>query len=247
MPAAHVVDLGQVLHPQRVDRPHQDQPLDRGPVLLADLGLLGVEPRVGEVAHVLGDRLAAAEVPQLVGRRALAGQAHLVERVRQPFEVPLVGIVAREVGVDEDVDLLVEERLDGLGQVLVVEDLVALGVDRLALLVDDVVELDDALADVEVEALDAALGGLDRPRHEARLDRDVVLEAEPLHQPGDPLAGEALHQVVFERQVEARRARVALASGAAAELVVDPAGVVAFGADDVEPARLDHADRGPPR
>ena len=68
------------------------------------------------------------------------------------------------------------------------------------------------------------------------LDRDVVLEAHPLHQAGDPVRGEALHQVVVEGQVEARRARVALAAGPAAELVVDPAAVVALGADDVEAA-----------
>ena len=71
-------------------------------------------------------------------------------------------LVAGEVLVEERLDLLVEEGPDRVGQVLVAEDLVALGVDRLALLVDDVVELDDALADVEVEALDAALGALDR-------------------------------------------------------------------------------------
>ena len=76
-------------------------------------------------------------------------------------------------------------------------------------------------------------------RHEARLDRDVLLEAQALHEARDALRGEALHQVVVERQVEARRARVALAAGAAAELVVDPAALVALGADDVQPARLD--------
>ena len=138
-----------------------------------------------------------------------------------------------------DVDLVVEEPADGLGEVLVVEDLVALGVDRLALLVDDVVELDDALADVEVEALDARLGALDRVRHEPRLDGDVLLEPEPLHQAGDAVGGEALHEVVVERQVEARRAGVALAAGTAAQLVVDAAGVVALGADDVQAAGLD--------
>ena len=173
---------------------------------------------------------------------ALADDAHPVQRVRQALEVPLVGVLAGEVGVDDDVDLLVEECADRLGQVLVVEDLVALGVDRLALLVDHVVELDDALADVEVEALDAALRRLDRARDQARLDGDVVLEAEPLHELGDALRGEPLHEVVVERQVEARRARVALAPGAAAQLVVDPARVVALGADDVEAAGVDHAD-----
>src|SRR5690606_26963881 len=47
---------------------------------------------------------------------------------------------------------------------------------------------------------------------------------------------EDAHQVVFERQVEAARARVALAAGAAAQLVVDAARLVAFGADDVQAA-----------
>ena len=78
-------------------------------------------------------------------------------------------------------------------------------------------------------------------RHEPRLDGDVLLEAQPLHEPGDPLRGEPLHEVVVERQVEARRARVALAAGAAAELVVDAPAVVALGADDVQAAGRDHA------
>src|SRR5262249_26363518 len=46
------------------------------------------------------------------------------------------------------------------------------------------------------------------------------------------------HEVIFERQEEAARARVALAAGAAAELVVDAARFVPFGADDVQPAHL---------
>ena len=84
-------------------------------------------------------------------------------------------------------------------------------------------------------------------RHELRLDGDVLLEPEALHEPGDAVGREALHEVVFERQVEARRARVALAAGAAAELVVDAAGVVALGADDVQAAGCDDLARGPPR
>src|SRR5207249_6446276 len=102
------------------------------------------------------------------------------------------------------IDLLVEEHLHGLAEVLIAEHLVALRVDRLALLVDDVVELDDTLADVEVEALDPGLGALDRLRYEARLDRDVVVQPEPLHEPRYALGGEPLHEVVVEREVEPR-------------------------------------------
>ena len=157
-----------------------------------------------------------------------------------PSSVTAVVRVA-EVALDDLLEVLVEERPDRLGQVLVAEDLVALGVDRLALLVDDVVELDDALAHVEVEALDAALRALDRLADDARLDVVVLVEAHPLHEPGDTLRGEALHQVVVERQVEARRAGVALAAGAAPELVVDAPALVALRAHDVQAARLDDA------
>jgi hypothetical protein len=45
---------------------------------------------------------------------------------------------------------------------------------------------------------------------------------------------------VLHRQVEARRARVALAARAAAQLVVDPARLVPLGADDLQPPGADH-------
>ena len=73
-----------------------------------------------------------------------------------------------------------------------------------------------------------------------RLDGHVVFQAHALHQARDAVRREALHERVLEREVEARRARVALATGAAAQLVVDAPRVVALGADDVQPARLDH-------
>ena len=46
------------------------------------------------------------------------------------------------------------------------------------------------------------------------------------------------HDVVLPAGEEHRRAGIALASGAAAQLVVQPFGVVAAGADDVQPAEF---------
>ena len=146
-----------------------------------------------------------------------------------------------EVALDQVIDLLVEEGPDRVRQVFVAEDLVALGVNRLALLVDDVVELDDPLPDIEVEALDAGLGALDRLADDARLDVVVLVEPEPLHHPGHAVRGEALHQVVVEREVEARGAGVPLPPGTAAQLVVDAPALVALRADDVQPAGLHDA------
>ena len=59
-----------------------------------------------------------------------------------------------------------------------------------------------------------------------------------LHQVRDALAAKQAQQIVFQREVEARLARVALTAGTAAQLVVDTAGIVALGADDEEAARL---------
>ena len=55
-------------------------------------------------------------------------------------------------------------------------------------------------------------------------------------QRADPLLGEDAHQVVFEREIEARCAGIALAAGAATKLVVDAARLVALGAQDEEAA-----------
>ena len=83
------------------------------------------------------------------------------------------------------------------------------------------------------------LGAGDGRRHPLVLDRHVVGHLERLQHPLDDVGLEQPHQVVAQRQVEPALARVALTAGAAAQLVVDPAGLVPLGADHVEPAQLD--------
>ena len=130
-----------------------------------------------------------------------------------------------------------------LAHVATLEDLVAVLVDDPALLVHDVVVLEDALADQEVLLLDLALGLLDLLREDPGLDRLLVAlvvgGAEALEDVVDPVAGEQAHEVVLAGEEEARLARVALAAGAAAQLVVDAARLVALGADDAQAAGLD--------
>ena len=128
--------------------------------------------------------------------------------------------------------------------VAALEHLVAVLVDDLALLVHHVVVLEDALADEEVLLLDLALGALDLLREHLRLDRLLLAllgrRAEAVEDAVDPVAGEQAHEVVLGGEEEARLARVALAAGAAAQLVVDPARLVALGAADEQAAGLEH-------
>jgi hypothetical protein len=89
------------------------------------------------------------------------------------------------------------------------------------------------LAGLEVLGLDGLLGLLDAIGDHARLDGHPLFHAKTLEQGRDPLAGEDAHEVVFEGEIEARGAGIALTSGASAKLVVDASGFVAFGAEDV--------------
>ena len=137
---------------------------------------------------------------------------------------------------DQIVDHGVAHVGDGAGDMLVLHQLDALVEDDLALVVHHVVELEDVLADVEVARLDLLLRLLQRLVDPGMDDRLVLLQAE-LGQHAVELVGpEDAHQVVFEREEELRAARIALAAGAAAQLVVDAPALVALGAEHEQPA-----------
>ena len=119
------------------------------------------------------------------------------------------------------------------------EQLAAQRVDALALLVHHVVVLEQVLADGEVLRFDLLLRPGDGVGHHLVLDRHAFFHAETLHQAGDAVGAEDAHQIVFEREVEPRRAGIALTAGAAAQLVVDAPRLVPLGGDDVQAAGVD--------
>ena len=125
---------------------------------------------------------------------------------------------------------LMAQVLDGLGDVLLGHDVEALLEDDLALVIHHVVVLEDLLADVEVARLDLLLRHLQGLVHPGMGDRLAFLQAERLQDAVHALRPEDAHQVVLERQVELGAAGVALAAGAAAQLVVDAPALVALGA-----------------
>ncbi len=76
------------------------------------------------------------------------------------------------------VDLLVEHVQDADLAIGAFEDLLAIAVDLVALLVHDLVVFEQVLAAVEVPFLDLLLGGLDAARDHAALDGLAFLHAE---------------------------------------------------------------------
>ena len=145
--------------------------------------------------------------------------------LEERFELPLVGVglfggvLVEDVGEDGGEVVVGDELLlvDSL------HELPAQTIDGFALLVHDVVVFEDVFAGLEVLGFDGFLRGFDAAGDHAGFDGDALFHAEALEERGDPLAGEDAHEVVFEREEEARGAGIALTAGAAAELVVDAA------------------------
>ena len=181
----------------------------------------------------------------LVGRaEVFAGERGRIDRM-QPGEhgvdIPLLG--EREIGVilDDGLQDLVDPFQHLFAHVLAGQHRAALVVDHLALHVEHVVVLEHVLADVEVVLLDPLLRALDALREHPVLDRLVLAGAELVEDRLDAVAGEQAHHLVLGRQIEAALAGVALAARAAAQLVVDPARLVALGAEHVQASEPDHA------
>ena len=190
--------------------------------------------RVSRNSGSMAVALAARLVLDVLDRDA--DRVELLERGPQLLEVPVfrvaVGGGALHVGADDVVDHVA----DLLVQVFAVEDALALGVHDLALLVEHLVVLQDVLADLGVLALDLGLRALDLPGDHLGLDGHVFRDVEALHDGLDGARAEPAHQLVLQREVEARLAGVTLPAGATAQLVVDAARLVALGAQHVEPA-----------
>ena len=112
---------------------------------------------------------------------------------------------------------------DRLGNILGFEQFVTLRVNDLALVVGNVVVFEQLFADIEISAFDLALRRFERARHHRMLDRLAFRHLQALHDRLQTVAGKNTQQRVFEREVEARGARVTLAPGTAAQLIVDAA------------------------
>ena len=112
------------------------------------------------------------------------------------------------------------------------QQLPAQAVDRLALLVHDVVVLEQVFTGFEVLRFHGLLRGLDAAGDQPRFDRNAFFHAKALEQRANPFLGEDAHQVVFEREIEARGTGVALAAGASTKLIIDAARLVSFGAEN---------------
>src|ERR1700674_5981056 len=162
---------------------------------------------------------------------------HLGEKLRG---IPLVGMLfAGAEGVDEFARDVLGDFQNVVALIFSFQRGATDTVNGLALLVHYVVVFEQVFAGVEVLRFDGFLCVFDAARNELGLDGHAFGHAEAVHEGFDAFAAKDAHEIVFEREEEARRAGVALAAGATAQLIVDAASFVAFGAENVQAAELD--------
>src|SRR5438105_4980148 len=94
-------------------------------------------------------------------------------------------------------------------------------------------------ARLAVARLDRFLCSLNALRDHLRFNRDALLHPQTLHQRFDLIAREDAHQIVFEREEEARRAGVALTTRTTTQLIINAPRLVSLCADDVQAASPD--------
>ena len=212
--------------------------------LRADIGLLLVVGRFerGQDLACAARAVAAPLRPSTHSSIGSTGPKSRSIACVQSRGIPLLlGCAAGDVLVHQLRHHILAHALDRLGDVLRAHQVGALLIDHAALIVGDVVVFQQLFARIEVVLLDAPLRALDLPRQHAAFDGLARLHADAGHQRlhARRIAEDA-HQIVFERQIEAARSGIALAAGAAAQLIVDAPRLVALGADDVQAAGGEH-------
>ena len=239
---AQVIERRKVFAPMAIKALQHDVALELMPGLeiddrhLGGVGLVGRDEDALEHFVVVQGRFGLDPLPD----RHLELELRL-ERLLECRDLPLLlDAFLGHIGAKGVVDDALAHRRDRFGDVVGGEQLVALLVDHLALVVRDVVIFEQLLADVEVALLDLALRRLERARHHAGFDGLALGHLETHHDGVEPLAGEDLHQRVFEREVETARPGIALAPGTTAKLIVDAPRFVPLRADDLEAAGVKH-------
>ena len=234
----------EVVHPVLVDHAQHHDALD----LAHERRAVGRRAEGGLFLLIEGEGALEDHFAELIrGERgeAVLREAYVARREEKPPEGGEYLVHGAQVGRmllgeavgDRALDELLYHLADGRLEVLAVEDLPALGVDDVALDVHDVVVLEHVLTGLEVAALDGLLRLLNGVGEHLLVERGVLVYLERVHHAHYALGAEEAHDVVRHGEVEAALARVALAAGAAAQLVVYTARLVPLRAEDEEAAR----------
>src|SRR5690606_38181081 len=114
-------------------------------------------------------------------------------------------------------------------------------INHITLLVHHVIILKEALTYAEIVFFNFLLRTLNAIADHAVLDHIAFLVSKLVHQSGNSFATEHAHQIVFERDIELRSTRIALATRTTTKLSVNTSAFMSFRTDDRKPSSFLHS------
>ena len=165
--ATQIIDLSEVLYPELINAAQDHGAQDARPDLWAELRRLLVERlERSNLNRINQDCIFDNVVETLRWLNACASQI-----TPQRFKAPITRKARRAVRHHDGARLCAEGILNGEVEIVAVQHAVTFAVDGGALLVDDIVKLNDALADVEVVPLNTRLCAFNCSTDHRRLKR----------------------------------------------------------------------------
>ena len=227
----------QVVDPMQVNGPQQQQPFQRPHRLRPQFRLPGRIDRFGVIGQDRGNLLSFPLQDRFLGGQFRRRRANQHQLRQESGNIPIIAVAVGQV-FPQQVGKLLAQHFDNLfPQIVALEDAFPVGVDDFPLGVQHIVKVQQMLADIEMVALHLDLGAADGLGNQLVLNGNVGVHSAPAHHRLDAVAAKALHQFILEGHIELGTARIPLAAGAAAQLIVNAAGVVMFGAEDMETAQ----------
>ena len=162
--------------------------------------------------------------------------------LNQSLQIPILGVnLGRRIHGHSAVHNLLHHFLNVAAQILLAQNLLALCINNLALLVHNIVIFQNVLTNAKVTCFHLLLGVFNGLGYQAVLDGLIILHAQLIHNACDIITAKETHQIILQAQEEFGGAGVALTSATATQLVIDTAAFMALGANDMQATQLGDA------
>ena len=145
---------------------------------------------------------------------------------------------------DDRRQCVVNEDANPVGDVITLENLPAVTINCLSLTVQNIVILENVLANFSIACFDLTLRRLYCSAHDARFDGNIFLiGAGSSHQSFRGSGIEHSHQVVLEREIKTAFSGITLSTRAPTKLVVDTSRLVALRSQNIQTAEVTNSFR----
>ncbi|MNQ94644.1 hypothetical protein D3C85_1101670 [compost metagenome] len=169
-------------------------------------------------------------------------QQVVVHKVRNFLQFPLFrNCFFRTVRFHYTFDYCADHSLDYFADILRLQQLAALFIYNLTLLVHHIVILKNDFTHVKVVALNTFLCGFYGTGNQFALNRLIFFHAQTIHHRHNIFSAKTFHQFILEGEVELGGTRVTLTSCTSAQLVIDPSALVTFCTYDMQAASVMYA------